>query len=105
MELLIKPGVEPASFVVLAAISRMQPAAGWPKQITITAGSDGKHMVGSFHYVGKAVDIRTFDFPSNTAVASFMDALRKELGNKWQVLLEADHVHVEQDGQLHSVNT
>lgn len=61
-------------------------------EIVITAGSDGTHMVGSRHYVGEAIDIRS----SNLAdPGAFVLELTKSLGPKFSVLTEVDHIHVQ----------
>ena len=56
-------------------------------ELVVTAGQDGKHMAGSKHYVGLAVDIR---FP-------LRDEIRAALGPGWDVVWEKDHVHLEWD--------
>jgi len=58
----------------------------------ITSGRDGIHKVGSFHYEGKAFDLRTFH-----VLEALKDELKKELGLKYDVILEKDHIHIEYD--------
>ena len=98
MPLACKVNVRPRNLWIAAALARI-PA---PVPIVITAGIDGKHMVGSKHYDGDALDIRTKNFPSRAAKLAFAEALRRELGPAYQVIFEAagtpnEHLHVEFD--------
>lgn len=60
----------------------------------ITSGDDGDHMVGSKHYEGLALDfrIRTIEQRLQGPVAI---AVREALGDEYDVVLEATHLHVE----------
>jgi hypothetical protein len=90
----IKPGVSPWGFAnILAAVSRAPSAI----EIVITSGTEGQHKSGSLHYKGHAADIRRRNFPSEAAVRQFMAALKSELGEDYDVILEADHIHCEYD--------
>lgn len=62
--------------------------------MTITSGNDGKHMKGSLHYQNKAIDIRIKDmkYPH----ANWL-MIRKQLGHKFDVILEKTHIHIEYD--------
>ena len=63
----------------------------------ITAGTDGKHMEGSKHYTGEAVDVRTRYFDKQTASAVAKD-LAFKLGSDFDVVIhEGSHIHVEYD--------
>lgn len=59
--------------------------------LTVTHLTDGKHMVGSLHYVGAAGDLR---LPKRhpTLIAS---ELRKRLGQDFDVILHKTHIHIE----------
>lgn len=64
--------------------------------VTITSAIDGKHMSGSKHYTGEAIDLRTRDL----SVAQRDDvhgALVTGLDTDFDVVLEATHIHVEWD--------
>lgn len=70
--------------------------------LVITAGTDGKHMATSKHYLGDALDVRTNNFPSKSAKQQFAVALQRELGSDYDVIFEAadtpnEHIHVEYD--------
>lgn len=61
--------------------------------LTITSCTDGAHKSGSLHYTGCAVDLRLPVLNPTVIV----DALRSRLGPEYDVVLEADHIHVEYD--------
>jgi len=87
----IKDGVTPPNLIIAAAAANVGAALGI--EVTITAGTDGKHMVGSRHYIGAALDIRLM----GQHTEAFMAGMRLHLGSKYQVILEKDHVHIELD--------
>lgn len=62
----------------------------------VTSGSEGQHMAGSLHYVGKAVDLRTRDL-SSLQVVQLIASLRAWLGEDFDVIDESNHIHVEYD--------
>lgn len=97
MSLFIKEGVRiqglrPETGLALQIIEGAFRDAGHP--CTLTAAIDGKHMAGSLHYVGCAVDIRTRDLQP-----SELETLKAELQNRlssdFDVVLEGDHFHIE----------
>lgn len=63
---------------------------------TITSITDGKHSNGSLHYKGLAIDIRTRDLVGITA-HHIAELIRNALGNDYDVVVEATHIHVEYD--------
>ena len=63
---------------------------------TITSGTDGKHMTGSLHYSGNAIDLRCKDLNPGL-MSGYLAALKERLGPEFDVVLEEDHVHVEVD--------
>ncbi len=65
-------------------------------ECVITSGADGKHMFGSLHPRGKALDFRTRNLPSG-ALGGVIDAIRQRLGPDYDVIKEKDHLHVEYD--------
>ncbi len=62
--------------------------------LCITAGIDGKHMDGSLHYAGCAVDLRTRDIPG-VEVEIIRKMMQDRLGVDFDVVIEGDHLHFE----------
>ncbi len=50
-------GIKPPIIAVLAPAALIWERHG--QELVVTAGTDGKHMKGSLHYVGLALDFRT----------------------------------------------
>lgn len=66
-------GIRPELLLAVVAAERVYEEAG--HDFTITSCVDGKHMAGSLHYAGAAIDIRTRDVGGrrrsrNSALAS-----------------------------------
>jgi len=61
---------------------------------TITACVDGKHMTGSLHYAGAAIDVRTRELAADE-VQKLIARIKSCLGDAFDVLLEVDHIHIE----------
>jgi hypothetical protein len=57
-----------------------------------TAATDSKHMPGSLHYVGLAVDI---GMPATAARAQIESELRTALADDFDLVVEGDHWHIE----------
>lgn len=73
--------------------------------LVVTAGTDGKHMKGSLHYAGLALDLRIKRVQMFRRQA-LCDDLKRALGAGWDVVLEQsrsnpanDHIHVEYDAK------
>jgi hypothetical protein len=66
------------------------------KECVITSGSDGKHGPNSYHYKGRALDLRTRHLRPEQVHPIYME-LRTALGPQFDTVLEADHIHVEFD--------
>lgn len=98
----IKFGVQPPILRIFAAIANVAQDLDYPSEVVITSGMDGRHMPNSYHYSLRALDIRTKNFPSVTAKYEFVELLKEELGDEYDILLEGlgkahEHVHVEFD--------
>ena len=65
-----------------------------PVEFVITSGTDGKHGIGSLHYVGLAVDVRIRDLRPDILQGVVTD-LKNRLGVQFDVVLEQTHIHVE----------
>lgn len=69
------------------------------KGATVTSVKDGEHMVGSLHYNGYAIDLRTNDVPTDVLELLFTE-LKKALGgisSQYDLVVENDHFHLEFD--------
>lgn len=68
------------------------------KAPTVTSCREGRHMDGSFHYLGRAFDLRIRNVPA-WKWKRLAQELRNALGPEWDVVLEVDklHIHVELD--------
>ena len=66
------------------------------RDAVITSVMDGKHMKGSKHYSGEAIDLRIWVL-SESQVPSVVQRLEDILGESFDVVLEDTHIHVEYD--------
>lgn len=66
------------------------------KEMVVTSAREGVHKVGSKHYSGNAVDIRTRELDS-AMKERLAKALRAGLGFMYDVVVESTHIHVEYD--------
>lgn len=92
--LTVKTGVRPWSLVIAAAVANV--AAEYDVTLTITAGEDGEHMLGSKHYTGEALDVRRRNLSDQT-LRQVVSRLAVRLGPDYDIVLEADHIHIERD--------
>jgi len=67
-----------------------------PYRCVVTSAFDGQHKPGSLHYVGRALDFRIWDVPSEER-ADLAAHIRDRLGPDFDVVLEANHIHIEYD--------
>lgn len=65
-------------------------------EMTITSGNDGVHMKESKHYTNEAIDIRRRDMINAVKTARVIKVV---LGNKYDVILESTHIHIEYDAK------
>lgn len=97
-----------ASLSLLAALYRAQwavEAAGLGPFVVTSVFDSDAHLTTSFHYKGRAADIRTYeenDSPDGTAFASpsarrMWAVIAEALGPGFDVIIEKDHIHVEHD--------
>lgn len=91
-------GIQAPILRALADIAPIMEATG---EFTVTAALDGKHMEGSLHYKGLAVDLRSHHIPHNRR-ADVMVEIRKKLGQDYDVIMEGagtpnEHIHLEHD--------
>jgi hypothetical protein len=90
----VKSGVTPRLIVIAAAAANVSNDLGLT--LVVTSGTDGKHMKGSKHYTGEALDIRRSNIASER-VSMVCELLRARLGKNYDVVLERTHIHVEYD--------
>ena len=69
----------------------------------ITSANDSKHGPNSLHYKGQALDLRTRHLPE-PAVQGIIDKLKVSLGEQFDVVLEADHFHLEYQPKTAYIN-
>ena len=92
----IKPGVrvlglQPEILLAIFVAERLYNEQA--QALVVTSITDGQHKVGSMHYAGRAVDLRL----PTTPAARMIEQLAGRLGADYDVILEADHIHVEYD--------
>ena len=90
-------GIQPEVLLGLEICHGVFTRLGMP--LVVTACLDGKHMTGSKHYVGQAVDMR---LPSKYSIEPLIDVMvqaecRVHLGLQYDLVLEKDHLHLEYD--------
>jgi len=66
------------------------------KPCVVTSGRDGQHQVNSKHYTNEALDFRTFHLQGDE-LHTVVQALQRTLGENFDVVIEASHLHVEYD--------
>ncbi len=71
-------------------VARLYASRGY--DLYVTSIRDGNHTEGSFHYIGRAFDIRAVEEISVTAI-------KTALGKGWDVIYHAasNHIHCEYD--------
>jgi len=67
------------------------------QEFVITSGCDGNHIQDSLHYVGKAVDIRTREFPTEGQCKAVANEIGVRLGKEFDVIYHKNHIHIEYD--------
>ena len=101
----LKPGVRLLGIrpeLVLAHTVVASVYAHHGRDCVVTVGIDGRHSLGSEHYVGAALDYRLNDIDPVELRSRITDDARKALGADFDVLHESpgtlnEHLHVEWD--------
>lgn len=86
-------GLRPETLLAIQVIEGAYRDAGI-SVATLTAAIDGKHMPGSLHYVGCAVDFRIRDIPQEQR-EPLRASIARRLTSDYDVVLEGDHFHIE----------
>lgn len=63
-------------------------------QLVITSGSEGKHMKGSKHPIGGAVDCRTRHLTLKIK-RWIVERLKRDLSPKFDIVRHRTHIHIE----------
>jgi len=103
---MIKPGVsliglQPIMNIVIAEAREVYRSHGYP--FVITSGLEGKHGVGSLHFVGLGIDFRVRDPGGDWSIPfrernAMRDELRAAVGVQWDIVLKGGavpHLHAE----------
>lgn len=70
------------------------------ENFAITSATDGKHSEGSDHYVGNALDLRTWGFEDmGVSVQSVAKEIESRLTPEFEVFAEPTHIHIGFDPQ------
>jgi len=66
------------------------------QEAVIISGNDGQHAEKSLHYADRAIDLRAW-YLSGETMENVVLALRRELGEDFNVVEEDNHIHIEYD--------
>lgn len=103
IKLKLKEGVRLTDFCPQMVLATMVAMAVYEEcgatEFVITSANDGKHMVGSFHYGGKAADWRIWVL-AHSMRQKARDKIAHRLGKDFDVILESDHIHCEYDPKV-----
>lgn len=91
-------GLHPIMRKAMKAADRLWKEEGRPNGITVTAGLNGVHSAGSWHYSGCAVDIRNNYWPEDKKIRVHAELKRRLLG--YDVVLHSTHIHMEPGDEL-----
>ena len=91
-------GLHPIMRRPLKAAEKIWKAHGRPEGVTITAGLNGVHSAGSWHYCGCAVDLRNnyFNAVEKRQVFEELKAALPE----YDVIGHSTHIHIEPSDSL-----
>ena len=93
-------GIEPEALHILVTAGFIWRETFHGVDCVCTSALDSRHMTGSLHYKGLAVDLRTYTLPGGYVGEGAQKAtklLKDRLGSDYDVVLESDHLHVEYD--------
>lgn len=81
---------------ILRAVQIVYAHHSTDKLEVITSGNDSKHGTKSYHYKDRALDIRFWNIPADKR-EQVATEIRAELPVYYDVVVEADHYHIEAD--------
>jgi len=70
------------------------------QELVVTSALDGEHGTYSWHYFGRAFDLRTRYFDDPKEVSVMLGLVLEYVDHRTQVVLEEDHIHVELDSTV-----
>src|SRR5919108_658569 len=85
-------GIRPELVLALLVLRDLYTEYGVGSACVVTSVIEGEHRRASLHLAGAAVDLR---HPGAQVARQLVAAAQAQLGEEYDVLLEADHVHVE----------
>lgn len=92
----IKPGVKILGLtpeITIGLVVAANTFSQFNENFTLTSGVEGPHQRASAHKAGNAFDCRLPASRDN--IQKVVTVLRGQLGENFDVVLEADHIHVE----------
>lgn len=95
--MIIKNGVDLSCLkvqILLALVIASEIYKEHKHELVITSACDSEHKKASLHYVGFAVDLRTYFFKDRED-EKVRDEIKEKLGEQYDVVLEKDHIHIE----------
>lgn len=97
--LTLKPGVRVVGLkpeLLIAFVVADGVYASYGLECVVTSVVDSKHSIGSKHYAGYAMDLRTHHVPADS-IKELHRKIQNGLGGDYDVVLESDHIHIEYD--------
>mgnify|MGYP001097663456 CR=1 FL=1 len=85
-------GLRPEILLAIVIAERAYAEVGC--ELMLTSGIEGQHSVGSLHYAGSAVDLRTLNVPTGK-LQPLIEKIRVAVGPDFDVVLESNHLHIE----------
>lgn len=97
LKLANKGVLQPVMMLALPRVEKIFNEFGYSAIVIST--NDGFHPVGSLHYIGLAVDLRTTHLQTDLVpvVADKIRELLSSLSPSFRVILKTDHIHIEFD--------
>ncbi len=87
-------GIKPELLIAIQVANDIWSKYG--QELVITSGVEGAHKVGSKHYSGYGVDLRSRYFSENTKT-KVVQELKDSLGSEFDVISHKTHIHIEYD--------
>lgn len=89
-------GVRPEILIIIPILRKVYNY--YDKELVITSITGGSHGIGSYHYIGQAIDCRTRYFNRDEKM-KVKAMIEKRLTDAYDVILEPTHLHIEYDPQ------